>query len=198
MSIPSVDPKLIYCLRQGDETAFEKLFQFFHIQLFQFAYTFCKDRELAQEITQEAFVQLWINREKLNPDLPLYPYLFTQVRRMTIDAFRKKLLQMRYMDEHLKFVDIEVEETAQTVQRRELTRLIEAAVRQLPKHQQRVFEMSRVEGLSYEEIAEQLHISKNTVKYHLVKALQNLRKALAHYELSCVILMFILHISIFF
>lgn len=189
MARSAVNPILIDRLRQGDEAAFEEIFRLCHRQLFHFAHTFCKEKELAQEIAQEAFVQLWVNREKLSPDLPLYPYLFTQVRRMTIDAFRKKMHAYKFQNEQQQLqAHLGVEETANTVAWRELQAIAEAAIRRLPEHQQSVFEMSRVQGLSYEEIAERLHISKNTVKYHLVNALKNLRKALGHYELSSILL----------
>lgn len=184
MNKSAVNPLLIDRLCRGDESAFEAIFQHYHRQLLHFANTFCKDKELAQEIAQEAFVQLWLNREKLSSDLPLYPYLFTQVRRMTIDTFRKKLVQNRFREEQQHHLKIGVEETAQTIEWRELNSLVEAAVQRLPEQQQRIFQMSRTQGLTYEEIAEQLQLSKNTVKYHLMNALKKLRKALAHYELS--------------
>lgn len=189
MTGSAINSALINRILQNDEVAFAELFQLCHKQLFRFADTYCKDSGLAEEIVQEAFVQLWLNREKLSPDLPLYPYLFTQARRMTIDAFRKKLLQQRYIEEHHAMADLSTDETAQTVQFRELNGLIEIAMRQLPDQQQQIFEMSRIQGLSYEEIAKQLQISKNTVKYHLVKALKSLKKALAHYEISGFVLL---------
>ncbi len=183
MTIPVADAFLIDRFRKGDSTAFEELFWLYHKPLYRFACTYAKDRQLAEEITQEAFVKLWLNREKIACDLALYPYLFTQVRRMTIDAFRKKVHADRYTDECKACLEIGVEQTAEKVQWNELNRITTAAISQLSEQQQQIFEMSRFQGLTYDEIAQQLHISKNTVKYHLVNALKNLRKTLAHYEI---------------
>src|SRR5690606_40666501 len=83
----------------------------YHTLLYQFALSYVKSEEQAKEITQEAFIQLWTNRDKLSPALPLYPYLFTHVRRATIDAFRKHAIATRYVQYYMHSVRDYHEET---------------------------------------------------------------------------------------
>ena len=173
---------LIRRLIEGDERAFRAIFISLHERVYRFALAFSKNEELSKEITQEAFIQLWANREKLSEDLPLYPYLFTHARRLTIDAFRKESLMRRYADEWLATSALSSNETENSIFMGELTEMTDHIMSRLPQQQRLVFQMSRINGLSYEEIATQLNISRETVKYHLVRALRTVRKYLARHD----------------
>src|SRR5690606_15441367 len=190
MALPQVDPETICRLKYGDEAAFEAIFNRYHTLLYQFALTYVKSEEQAKEITQEAFIQLWTNRDKLSSALPLYPYLFTHVRRATIDAYRKHAVATRYIQDYMHSGRDYHEETEAYLGWKELKELTDSAIDSLPEHQRRVFMMSRFEGLSYEQISDDLGISKHTVKYHLMSALKTLKRGLAHYEISCTILFY--------
>ncbi|MEH6307560.1 RNA polymerase sigma-70 factor [Olivibacter sp. CPCC 100613] len=162
-------------LREGDERAFQAIYECYHRLIYHFAYSFLKNVELSKEVTQETFLSLWVNRGKLDASLPLYPYLYAKARRLTIDAFRRAASIHRLHAEWTTLLPEAHNETEQRVFHRELAAITEEALQQMPKQQQLVFRMSRSEGLSYEEIAEELHISKNTVKYHLVQSLKFLK-----------------------
>ncbi len=177
-----ISPLLIRRLREGDECAFRAVFISLHKCVYRFALTFSKNEELSKEITQEAFIQLWVNREKLSEDLPLYPYLFTHVRRLTIDVFRKESLMRRYNEEWLATSELSSNETENSIFLGELTQITDHIMSILPQQQRLVFQLSRINGLSYEEIATQLNISRETVKYHLVRALKTVRKHLARHD----------------
>ncbi|MCL4640338.1 RNA polymerase sigma factor [Olivibacter jilunii] len=173
--VPNVTGETIAQLRNGDERAFEAIYESYHRLIYHFAYSFLKNVELSKEVTQETFLSLWVNREKLDESLPLYPYLFTKARRLTIDAFRRLAKHQRLQAEWTAALGESNNDTEQRMFHRELEVMTEAALQQMPKQQQLVFRMSRSEGLSYEEIAEELQISKNTVKYHLVQSLKFLK-----------------------
>lgn len=190
MAVPEVEPDIICRLILGEEAAFETVFNRYHTLLYQFAYAYVKSAEVASEITQEAFVQLWVNREKLSSSLPLYPYLYTHVRRATIDAFRKEAVAARYVADCLHTDKAYYEDTAAYMDWKELKELADAALASLPEQQRRVFEMSRFEGRSYEQISNILGISKHTVKYHLSNAVKRLKELLGPYELSCLVLFY--------
>ncbi len=188
-----VDPVLIGRLRQGDERAFESIFFLLHERVYRFALTYTKDEELSKEITQEAFIQLWVNRDKLSVTLPLYPYLFTHVRRLTIDAFRKSTVIRRFNREWLVHAEPLTNQTEDTVYANEFTRITDDLINKLPPQQRLIFQMSRSHGFSYEEIAEKLNISKNTVKYHLVTALKALKQHLIKHGVLYFILLALAH-----
>src|SRR5690606_39649347 len=81
---------------------------------------------------------------------------------------------------------------------KELKGLTYFSIDNLPEHQRRVLVMSLFEGLSYEQISDDLGISKHTVKYHLMRALKTLKRVLAHYEISCTILFYFFYKILFF
>jgi len=184
-----IDSCLIRELRNGSECAFETAFHLLHEKVYRFALAFSRDEELSREITQEAFIQLWINRGKLKDDLPLYPYLFTHVRRLTIDALRKSALAKKFRRETLATTDFSSNDTESEVLSGELSRLTIEVVRGLPPQQRLIFKKSRLDGQTYEEIAAELSISRNTVKYHLTSALKTLRQALAKQGLLSLVLL---------
>ena len=170
-----MDKSIICLLKQGDQQAFNQVFEACYERVYRYAYTFSKDQEAAKEIVQEAFVQLWINREKIDENVPIYACLFAKAKWLAIEAYRKRLVAQKYEQEMEQLHGYNSIATEGMVSWNELNQLISETVHQLPKQQQQVFEMSRFEGLSYEEIGERLHISKNTVKYHLVNALKTIR-----------------------
>ena len=189
-SLPSVSPLLIIQLRDGSEQAFQSIYQQYHQAIYRFAYAFLKNEELSKEVTQETFLSLWIHRQELSETLPLYPYLFNKARRLTIDAFRRITTASRLQRELMTMKDSLSNETEDTVLWNDLQQITEEVLNGLPKQQQVVFRLSRMEGLSYEEIAEELHISKNTVKYHLVCALKSLKLQLTKYDVLYVTFIF--------
>ncbi|MFC0318049.1 MULTISPECIES: RNA polymerase sigma factor [Olivibacter] len=180
---PIIDPLTIRKLRDGNEQAFQLIYQQCHQSVFRFAYAFLKDIELSKEVTQETFLNLWIHRNDLSDELPLYPYIFAKARNLTIDAFRRSTVVVRMQEEATKFSIHLSTETEDTILLNDLRQITQQALDRLPKQQKLVFELSRTEGLSYEEIASELRISKNTVKYHLVCALKNLRLYLAQHDI---------------
>lgn len=169
------EPDLVHRLLQGDEQAFREVFDRFYQKIYQFAFSFLREKEKSEEIVQDTFLNFWIHRENLNPDIPVAPLLFTIARRILVDAWRKAASSEHFRRHLLKKLELANNDTEERLFAAELERITQDALNKLNDQQQQVFTLSRYEGLSYEEIAERLHISKNTVKYHLVNALKILR-----------------------
>lgn len=169
------DNELILRLREGEESAFRRVFDRYSGELYNFSYTFLKNREQCQEIIQEVFLSVWINRGKLDDQYPIAALLYTITRRLTLNSLRQISNSRKAMDKLWQNMQQVSNETEELVHLDDLERFTEEAVTKLPKQQQQVFRMSRQQELSYDEIAEELHISRNTVKNHLVAALKSLR-----------------------
>ncbi|RQP14913.1 RNA polymerase sigma-70 factor [Parapedobacter defluvii] len=169
------EPELCGRLIEGDEHAFREVFDRFHRKIFQFAFNFLKDKAQSEEIVQDAFLSFWLHRETLNPNQPIAPFLFTIARRALTDTWRKAAASERFREQIRLFMDFSNNDTEELIFKNELEHIVQDALSKLSDQQQEVFTLSRYEGLSYEEIAERMHISKNTVKYHLVNALKVLR-----------------------
>ncbi len=166
-------------IRQGDEAAFEALFRELYQPLCHYAHTYVPETETAEELVQETFVKLWERREKLEVHTSLRSYLFRAVRNNALNHLK-----------HLKIVALHQAETYATgtekdwgdsLIRGELEEKIGEAIGQLPEQCRKIFEMSRMEGLKYREIAEKTGISIKTVEAQMGKALRILREALQEY-----------------
>ena len=172
---PTADTELLVRFREGDEKAFKCVYDEHHFKVYQYAYSYLKNREQTEEVVQESFLNLWVNREKLNGELPVAPYLFSICKRLVLDAFRKAA-SVNALKTNLQKISTEADnQTEEVIMLADLKKFSEQAIAELPKQQQMVFKLSRSEDLTYEEIAAQLNISKNTVRNHLVVALKTLR-----------------------
>lgn len=172
------DVELISRLQLGDEAAFRIVFDRYSGKLYSFSYRFLKDKEQCQEVIQEVFINFWLSRARLDSQYPLAPYLYTITRRLTLNALRSIATSQSAIETLWKNSRKESNETEEVVLLDDLERFTEEVLARLPKQQQLVFRMSRQRELSYDEIAEELHISRNTVKNHLVAALKTLRTQL--------------------
>lgn len=170
------DDKLIAGLRNSEEPVFAVVFETYKTKLYSFAWRFLKDRALCEEIVQETLITLWTNRLELDPRYPLGPYLYTIARRLTLNILRNAATAEAAREKLWMNLNEAHNETEDTILLTDLEQFIEETVARLPKQQQLIFKLSRYEGLTHEQIAARLNISKNTVNNHLVEALKNLRK----------------------
>lgn len=170
------ETKLIIGLRNSEEPVFAMVYDAYKTKLYSFAWRFLKNKELSQEIVQETLISLWTNRQQLDINLPLGPYLYTIARRLTLNALRNAATAIAAREKLWLDLNEAHNETEEAVLLADLQEFTDQSVAKLPKQQQLVFKLSRYEGLSHEEIAERLNISKNTVNNHLVEALKNLRQ----------------------
>lgn len=103
------------------------------------------------------------------------PYLYTITRTLALNALRDLATLQRAIDALWTDMEKVINETEESLLLSDLRQFTESALVQLPPQQQLIFRMSRYQGLSYDEIAEQVHLSRNTVKNHLIAALKTLR-----------------------
>lgn len=166
------DRKLIKQITEGNELAFSALFERYWESLLDTAFRVIEDRDLAQDIVQEVFTELWNKREKLSIE-SVTPYLHQSTRYAVFRAIRKS--KMIFKDLDALETPMKVNNTEEQLDFQELTTLMERSISELPEQRQRVFRLSRFEHLSNREIAQQLNISVKTVDNHIAKALQALR-----------------------
>ncbi|MBB6126133.1 RNA polymerase sigma factor [Mucilaginibacter lappiensis] len=167
----------------GDETVFRLVYGLYSSKIYKLAYRFLKDQELSEEIVQETFITFWLNRDKLDPDVDLWPYLYVITKRLSINSLKQiykstdnlKLLIQRTILEH--------NPTEEHMAAEDLKIFTQKIIDQLPRQQQLVFKLSRNEGLSYKEIADKLQISQHTVRNHMIQALKTLKTHLKSADL---------------
>lgn len=182
-NIPYQERELFLQLAEGDESAFTKLFISYSRILYPFVTELLKSSQLSEEIIQQTFLKLWLNREKLADIEHPRAYIFRIASNECFAHFRNKLLEQKSVfaieqNAGNNFVNT----TEENINTKEIRQLIHKAVEKLPPQQQRIFILSRQQQLKIPEIALLLHISPLTVKNSLVKSLKFIRTCLKKEE----------------
>lgn len=171
---PYEEKALLTKVAEGSETAFNQLFRQYRNGVYLHALTYTKSPEFAEELVLDIFLKIWNNRSDLTEVRHFEGYLFILSRNQVISAMRKRLntpvagLDLAQWaatgmtpDKHLEFKEVQA--------------LLEQAIAGLPAQQRTAFTLSRNEGKTYEEIAAIMGISRRTVNFHIVGALNTLR-----------------------
>ncbi|WP_295125614.1 RNA polymerase sigma-70 factor [uncultured Chitinophaga sp.] len=169
------EKELLACVGQSDERAFEKIVHHYFPRLLPFTTNITKNRAVAEEIVQEVFLRLWQHRHEHERIYHLGSWLFTIASNLSLTYLKKMAVEGKLLKVLQNSQESNRSETEERLQFKESGLLIHEAINRLPPQQQQVYRMSRYEGLSTPEIAERLQLSPNTVKNHLVRALQTIR-----------------------
>lgn len=172
------DRELLERLRQGDTTAFDAIFRAWYGPLVGTAERMLRDRAVAEELVQDVMLELWRRRETLAPDGSPQAYLFQATRNRVLNHLRHRKIEQRSEPE-VRAESSSSPNADAVVVEGELDIAVQRAVQSLPDRCREVFELSRVHGLKYAEIAHQLGISVKTVEAQMGKALRTLRERLA-------------------
>ncbi len=180
--------ELLQQLIKGDAESFRQIYEFYQGRVFLFAFRLTKSKSEAEEVVQEVFVKLWERREKIRIEKNFNAYLLTITKNLVIDnlkkASRDRNLQAKIYRNIQSLQDHSVDELI----KKELERLQRQAIAKLSPRMRQVFLLSREEELTYEEIANRLGVSRNTVRNQVSEALKTIREFLAdHPDIACVI-----------
>ena len=152
------------------------MFHQFHQKLYYYVLSKTKSEFCAEEVVQITFIKLWQYRHSLNEDISIDAQLFRIAKTTLIDQLRK-LDHSDKITEALAKQDTGVSNKAiSNLEQQELRNQLLEALSQMPPARKKVFEMSRLQGLSYKEIAASLFISEKTVENHIGLALRQLKE----------------------
>lgn len=171
----NTDRAWVLGLKAHNEAAFRHVWDAYRDDVYTYAYSFVKRRAYAEEIVQEVFLKIWIHREELSPDYSFKSYLFTITRNHTLNFLRKAAHNRQLREEIFHMVPDCINCVELKIQELEMEKIKREAVDLLPPGRKRIFEMSRFEGKSYEEISRELGISLSTVRNQMSKSLQTIR-----------------------
>ena len=169
------EKELLYRLAADDETAFRQLYNRYKDEVYAFAFGITRSVPLAEEIVQDSFLKLWQHRRELHDIIKFDSWFFTIARNLCYSALRKIALDRKIQAAREWQSEQAVATAEEILITRENRELIEAAINQLPEQQRRIYKLSREGGLTYEEIAAELNISRNTVKEHLRRAVAGIK-----------------------
>lgn len=194
------DTFIISRLYKGDEDAFRYIFDNEYGLMCSFANRMLHDRTMAESIAGDVIFNLWESHERLKITSSLRSYLLGAVRNRCINELKSRMKRLSATNaslnirEEMEMLDVIFTDDSQplgTLLEQELEEQISHCISLLSKECREVFEKSRFEGLSYKEIASELKISTNTVKYHIKQALSILHSNLDVYLKWIVIAMLI-------
>lgn len=170
--------ELLDRLRRGDDAAYEAIFRQWYAPMVATTSALLRDRGPAEEVVQDVLLELWRRRESLTFETSLRAYLFQSARNRALNYLRRQRVEAR--GESTIAAGLPTPEAADSeVREGELNVAIQEAIAGLPDRCREVFELSRVRGLKYTEIATELGISVKTVEAQMGKALRVMREKLA-------------------
>lgn len=185
---------------RGEEKTFHTIFIAYFESLTVFAKAYVVDIEIAKDIVQEAFYNLWEKRSSLPENSDLKSYLYQATRNNCLNYLKRLKVQEKYEKRILdNYNDLLLNHEAlsqlnvDALSFNELLEALNKAISNLPPKCREVFELSRVDGMKNREIAEQLNISVKAVEGHISKALKQLKDQLNSYYSSALMLMLLMH-----
>ena len=181
--------KLFEAIREGNSYAFAAYYTGFVDPLVYFLRKIVGDEEDAREIAQDVFVQLWETRDQIQPDKQLDSFVYTIARNMALKVLRKRETHSRFYDEQLYIQDDEGISADEILISKETEELLNDVQNSMPPQRRMAFQLSRNEGLSYEEIATRMGLSVDTVKTHIRLALKDIREAMLLFSMCLSFLM---------
>lgn len=176
-------------LNKGDHLAYAQIYDRYKFILQAHAINKLRNREEARDIIQEVFTYLWLKHEVIEFSGNLSGYLYGSVRHAILNKFAHQQVCEKYLDSLKTFSGQDNIVTDQRIRENQLKEYIEKEIGQLPSKMRAVFELSRKEYLSHQEIAWKLGISEQTVSKHITNALKILKVKLG--VLICMLLMMI-------
>ena len=167
--------ELVKLVAAGDVSAFGKLFVHYKDRIYSIAYKFSKSTVISEEIVQDVFLKIWLRRDSLNNIQNFSAYLFVITRN---DVYKVlKGIGKNYKTALLPEEDqtLSDQDAAGPLIEKEYNLLLQNAIDRLPIQQKQVYHLVKDRGLKRDEVAHQLQIQPETVKFHLAQATKNIR-----------------------
>ena len=164
----------------GNEEAFATLFHAYKNKLYGYLFRLTNSNEITEDLIQDIFLKLWKDKSELSSIAQFDSYLFRMAKNQAINAFKSIARETLLYAEYIQTQNIENNTTDNTVQFNETQRILNQIVETLPPQQKLVFQLSREKQLKHDEIAQLLNLSPNTVKNHLIQALNTIKSQLKY------------------
>ena len=168
--------KVLSAIKSGDQRAFERVFRMFYVPLCDYAAMILGEQAEAEDVVQDLFMHIWRSRVEIEVQDSVKSYLFTSVRFRALNVLKHRKIEQHYVNEILQDEDAELYYMRSVIEE-ETRRLIFTAIDSLPEHCRKVC-LLNLEGMDNQEIADELQVSLNTVKFHKKNAYKLLRDKL--------------------
>ena len=161
------------------EILFSDIFRQYEYKLYTLALRMTKSEQTASDIIQEVFLKLWERRSDISTIQNLEAWLYRLTENKVIDFLRKAAADQRLKEKIWTGLQQIINETELHVAAKEYNQIIKKALDKLPPQRRLIYQLNKEEGLNYQQIADELHISRHTVKNQLFTAVQSMRRFLS-------------------
>jgi len=193
---PYDERELLLLLKQGNEQAFEKIYNSYSSRLFGNIYRMVKSESTAEEILQDTFLKIWYNRTGIDLEKSFRSYLFRIAENNVYDFFRKATRDKKLRAQLFAAATEEYEHIEEMIYRKENALLLQKAIESLSPQRQQVFRLIKLDNKSYDEVSRLLGISVSTISDHIVKANKTIREFIfTHNDLMIILFCFMVNIS---
>jgi len=176
---------LVIRLKEGQYAAFEELYACYKDRLVAFLASLHLQQH-AEDVIQDTFTRIWLNRENLDPNKSFESYLFTIAKNYALKALKKHLHQQLASSEAY---ELACDSSAdQDIICADIEAVVTHSLAQLPERPRNIYQLKREENMTTKEISRKLSISNSSVENHMNKALKSIRK-----HLSLLVVLFLLN-----
>ena len=174
--LPLYDSKMLFRqLAEGDEKAFRKIFDLYKDRLYFVAVKMLKTPAVAEEIVQDVLMAVWTKQSKFATVDDPEAYVFTITYNRIYNQLKKTANEHKLVSELIYILQNDQYSGDDIILASETKAIVDEAIEKLPPQRKLIFQLSRQQGLTHEQIASQLNLSRNTVRNQITEALQQIR-----------------------
>jgi RNA polymerase sigma-70 factor (family 1) len=178
IDLNSSDNLLVIRIRNDSRDAFKLLYDRYNKKIYYFSLRYLCSAEEAEELVQSVFISIWEHRKSLDESLTVKSYIYRSSVNYIYNYLKKKAIRTRFIESELQKDEIFSNQTWDQVLLHDLEKSINGVIESLSPQQQKIFRLSRYEGLSHEKIAKELDLSVRTVENQIYRALSIIRERL--------------------
>lgn len=185
--------ELISQLKKGSHKAFDEIYRMYSARLYAYCMQYTKSRENSEEIVQDVFTKLWINRNSIIQEETLRSFIFKVAKNQLINSYKSRINSFVF-EEYINYCNEEkfsVSDAHHIAEYDDFCRSLDKAMKKLSDTQKKVIECTKFEQLSNQETAEKLQLKEQTVKNQLSTGLKILREELQKHLIWIIILLFV-------
>lgn len=186
------DEELVILLKADRADAVKEIYNRYWKEILMTYYRKLQDQELAEELTQNLFVNLWEKRQT-SEIKQLKFYLFGAVKYSIINHYKSLNIRARHLENYVLNQQVQENITEKQILLHDLSAAVEKGIELLPVKTKQVFRLSRLQHHSVKEISSDLNISEKTVEYHITRSVKVLKLYLKEYLLALTMMLLLLH-----
>lgn len=179
-----IEQELISKIRNGDESAFIQVYDFYWKRLYNYGYQKLSKKEIVEGIVQEVFIDFWKKRTTLEIHTSLNSYLFSSIKYKIINQYKAQGIREVYMERQLAKGERQHQQVEDHIFFKDLKNNLNQVVKGFPPQRRKVYELRFNKGFSNIEISKYLEISVSTVEKHMIHAMKEIRVSLREFTFS--------------